>query len=184
MYVHIFKFFPQPLYSSHNYIVITMKKVPFLNRIVKQGNSLCVRVPNSAVKELDLKEGSEVAIEIVKTNYECNDEMINGYIDIMNKVKELNKFSNLQKRFFAIFNFKFLQETEGDPIKNKELAKKFWKESEKEFGRKFMTDFEEFANIIKEKVVIQEGSGTFVIKEEYRPEGYSDRVNSKKIIKN
>lgn len=89
------------------------RQVEFVNKVVKQGNSLCVRIPSTIKKELKLGEGKEIIVTIMPQEclYKYDDEMIQYLLNIAKKVKKLKRYNELKQRFFIILNFEFLKET-------------------------------------------------------------------------
>jgi antitoxin component of MazEF toxin-antitoxin module len=59
-------------------------KADFVNRVVRQGNSLCVRIPHGTIRKLDLKEGCQVLITITPQDFLsiCNEEVIQHLLRI------------------------------------------------------------------------------------------------------
>lgn len=49
-------------------IYIISLELKMLTNIAKWGNSLAIRIPQNIAKEIDLAEGSEVALEIIDGN--------------------------------------------------------------------------------------------------------------------
>ena len=74
-----------------------IKKFDFVNKIVKQGNSLCVRIPHSIVKRGNLKEGMEanVIISSPEEMYKYNEKNIQTLLKIINNfVKKVGFMSD------------------------------------------------------------------------------------------
>lgn len=149
-----------------------MKKIEFVNKVVKQGNSLCVRIPNTIKKELDLSEGIEIIMSITKQDkelYKYNEKNIQYMLDMANKVKKLDKYKEMKKRFFIILNYKFLEETISDDSNEmKKRQIKFIKEKKKEFGSKLIEEFIKFSTIFNKEAFITEKGGMIVPKSKYR----------------
>jgi len=146
-------------------------RIDFVNKIVRQGNSLCIRIPNSIIKEGEFREGQEIAMSIFleKNIYKYDEKTIKNLLKIANKIKELNKYNELQKRFFLSLIFTFLQETQAKNTEEREKKQsKFIADQRKEFGNKFIHDFLSFSEIFNKKAFITESDGTTVLKSEYR----------------
>jgi antitoxin component of MazEF toxin-antitoxin module len=147
-----------------------MKKFDFVNRIVKQGNSLCVRVPNNIVKQGNLREGMEanVIISPPEDMYAYTEKSADTLLKIANKVKKLNRFDELKKRFFIMLNFAFLKETiDVDMEEAKSKQMKFIDKKKKEFGEKIIDEFIDFATILNGEAYVTEGDVT-ILKSKYR----------------
>ncbi len=143
-----------------------MKEVHFVNKIVKQGNSLCVRIPNSIIKEGKLKGGMEVLMSIIpkSISYKYDPLIIEENIKLADQVKELDKYNQSQKRIFLILNFQFLEDTLEKGIENKEWVRHKYNE----FGKGFMDNFLEFEKTFNREAFITEKDGTTVLKPKYR----------------
>ena len=71
----------------------------FKNKVVKQGNSLCIRIPLSIVRELKLDTGDDVSLSIHKMDYEKYSRYYEeDLLFRINKVKEFDKYSNFLKK--------------------------------------------------------------------------------------
>lgn len=98
----------------------------FYNKIVKQGNSLCVRIPLNISKKLNIKNGTIVAINLINMDTESKNlpkELIDSYQEV------LKGFTNNEIREFL--NNLAIETTTGQEIcinnkykKFKELMKK------------------------------------------------------------
>lgn len=147
-----------------------MKPVGFVNNIVKQGNSLCVRIPNTIIKELDLKEGNEIVMLITahKNLYKYNEKTIQQLLKLSKRVKKLNGYNETTKRIFITFLFQYLDETTS-PDKKEENKRqiKFVKEKRRELGSKFINEFTRFAQIFNKEAFIMENNIP-ILKPEYR----------------
>ena len=139
-------------------------KAEFVNKVVRQGNSLCVRIPNSICKELRLNEGKEVSIAIIprESFYKYDEKTIQKLLDIAKKVKRLRKYKELKQRFFIILNFEFLKET----TQKKQI--KFIKEKSREFGPKIINEFIDWAMTFNKEAFITEKDGAIFLKSKYR----------------
>ncbi len=147
------------------------KTVDFVNRVVRQGNSLCVRIPAMVAKELKLDEGKDVLVSLMPQEviYKYDEEAAQYVLKVANKVKAMDKYSQIQKRFFIILNFQMLEETAAraeQEMKRKQLT--FFKEKKKEFGSKFINAFVAFEKIFNKEAFITEKDGTTILKPQYR----------------
>ncbi|MBN1502894.1 hypothetical protein JW930_05085 [Candidatus Woesearchaeota archaeon] len=142
------------------------KEVHFVNKIVKQGNSLCVRMPSSIIKEGKLEEGMEVVMSVVprKLEYGYDSKTIEKLIKISNKVSKLDKYTKIQKTLFLVLNFEYLKHTQEKKDKIDEFDK-ILKES---FGVAFARKFYEFETTFNKEAFITEDDGTTILKPEYR----------------
>ena len=145
--------------------------VEFVNRVVRQGNSLCVRIPAVVAKELKLDEGKEVLVSLMPQEVfsKYDEEAARYVLKVANKVKALDRYSQLQKRLFIMLNFQMLKETpakDENEMKKKQLA--FFKEKKKEFGDKFVNQFLEFEKTFNKEAFITEKDGTTILKPQNR----------------
>ncbi|MBI2075668.1 MAG: hypothetical protein HYT72_00280 [Candidatus Aenigmarchaeota archaeon] len=146
------------------------KKFDFVNKIVKQGNSLCVRIPNAVVKQGHLKEGMDanVMISPPEEMYKYSEKNIEILLKIANKVKKLDKHNELKKRFFIMLNFEFLKETTTPDRKETEKRQKeFIAEKRKGFGNKSIDEFIDFAMTLNKEAYTMEGD-VAILKPKYQ----------------
>ena len=146
-------------------------QIDFTNRLVKQGNSLCIRIPNSLIKEGNLKEGQEVALSlrIDKDIYKYDEETLQYLLNIANKVKKINGYDDLKKRLFIMLNFEFLRQTSNKDSEIQEKKQiKFIKEKRKEFGDKIIEEFLDFSKLFNKEAFITDKNGITILKQEYR----------------
>ena len=145
-----------------------MKDIKFVNKLVKQGNSLCVRVPSSIVKDGRLNEGMEVLMSIVpkEVNYEYGTKLINNLLKTSNKVKKLNKYNEMEKRLFIVLNFEFLKFSRGKNLEKR--GREFYDVLTSLFDKKFADKFIDFETTFNEEAFISEEDGTTILKPEYR----------------
>ncbi len=136
-----------------------MKPVYFVNKVIKQGNSLCVRIPNQIVKEQNLEKGDEILVNISKVSYEYDPDAIEHLLEISNKIPALDKYSKTQKRLFVILNFDYLE--------NLDKKENWFGKKNKEFGKEFMDIFLEFERTFQKEAFIEE-EGVYILKEKYR----------------
>lgn len=71
----------------------------FYNKVIKQGNSLCIRIPLKISKELDLEPGTIVAIDLINMDQETKklpNELIKAYKEVIEEfsIDELREFLN------------------------------------------------------------------------------------------
>ena len=132
------------------------KEIHFVNKIVKQGNSLCVRIPLAIVKEGKLKEGMEVLMSMIpkEIDYTYNEDYVKHLIKIADKVKELDRYSEFSKRLYILLNFQYLEQ--------------FISTIKKEFGHKFLTDFLDFEEIFNKEAFETGEEGIPILKKEFR----------------
>ncbi len=147
------------LYIKYNYIVIMVKKFDFVNKIVRQGNSLCVRIPSSIVKRGNLKEGMEANIIISPPAdmYSYNEKNIQTLLIIANKVKKLDKYPEIKKRFFIMLNFEFLKETtSSDKEETEKKQVNFINHKKEEYGESLINEFVDFAMTFNKEAYTKE----------------------------
>lgn len=147
------------------------KTVDFVNRVVRQGNSLCVRIPAMVAKELKLDEGKDVLVSLMPQEvvYKYDEEAAQYVLKVANKVKALDNYSQIQKRLFIMLNFQMLEETaarDEQEMKRKRLM--FFKEKKKEFGSKFIDEFVDFEKTFNKEAFVTEKNGTTILKPQYR----------------
>ncbi len=147
------------------------KTVDFVNMVVRQGNSLCVRIPAMVAKELKLDEGKDVLVSLMpqKVIYKYDEEAAQYVLKVANKVKALDNYSQIQKRLFIMLNFQMLEETaarDEQEMKRKQLM--FFKEKKREFGSKFIDEFVDFEKTFNKEAFVTEKNGTTILKPQYR----------------
>jgi len=143
--------------------------IEFVNKTVKQGNSLCVRVPSTIVQELKLKEGSEVVLTIKPMNYLKleSEKAVQQFLETANKIKKLDKYSDTKKKLFIILNYQFIKTFSiKNENKKKKAQTKFMKEKKKEFGSKLIDEFLDFAQIFREEAFAE--GDELILKQKYR----------------
>lgn len=147
-----------------------MKKDPyFVNKVVKQGNSLCVRIPHSVVKELALEKGNDVAIEISKIDYSQTDKHVEGFLNTIKNIKELKSMKPVKKRMFAVLLFDMLKKSQDTTEKKEEKKRiKVLKQYEKDFGKELIEEFYKFGDAVNKAATIIEKDGSVVIKPKFR----------------
>lgn len=132
-------------------------------KVVKQGNSLCVRIPNMIKKKAGIKEGIEVNITIEKVKMKYCQEDIEEILRLANKVAELNRYSEEKKRFFIILNLKFVEEVIGE---SEEEQLRFIEKMKDEFGHKLVGEWLLFERIFNE-VAFHTDKEFTILKEKY-----------------
>jgi len=121
----------------------------FVNKVIKQGNSLCVRIPFKVARELDIKENSVLYIEVVNMEkimpsypslleayqkipalrkYNLNEIM--GYVLAMNVEKSSGKATNKSEEYQK---FKKIVMKNKKQIKRNLFASETWKKNKKMF---------------------------------------------------
>ena len=146
-------------------------KIDFVNKVVKQGNSLCVRIPSTIVKEGGVKEGTEVLMTIhvpTHTIYEYTEENAKYMYDLAFNVKKLAMYDETKKRMFIALLFAYLKETRhGNPAKLRERETRFIKKARHEFGSRFVGEFVRFCTDFNKEAFIMEGD-VAILKKRYR----------------
>lgn len=146
------------------------RKFDFVNKIVRQGNSLCVRIPNSIVKQGNLEEGMDAHLQISAPEimYAYNEKNVALLLTIANNIKTLQKYDDLKKRFFIMLNFEFLKQT--SVVSEEESEQKqidFINHKKKEFGNKIIDEFIDFSIILNKEAYIMDGN-VAILKEKYQ----------------
>ncbi len=147
-----------------------MKKFDFVNKIVRQGNSLCIRIPSIVVRQGSLKEGMEanVIISPPEDLYKYNEKNISALIRIANKIKKLDGYDEFKKRFFIMMNFDFLKTTiKSDKEVTEKMQLGFIKKKKEEFGEKLISEFLNFSGILNREAFDTEGD-TAILKQKYQ----------------
>jgi antitoxin component of MazEF toxin-antitoxin module len=136
----------------------------FVNNVVKQGNSLCVRIPSIISKELGLKEGKEISVTVIprESFYKYDEKTIQKLLNIAKKIKKLRRYNELKQKFFIMLNFEFLKKT----VSKKQIN--FIKEKKKEFGSKIIEEFIDWAMTFNKEAFITEKDGAMFLKSRYR----------------
>ncbi len=113
-------------------------------QLVKQGNSLCVRIPKKVASSLKVSENDMVEIEIKKFERTPDKEYLENMLKVRKKFKELQKFSEEQIIVLAtlqrIQTFEILENKKYD----KEDLKKFDERIRKDFGKSMLNNYREF----------------------------------------
>lgn len=122
-----------------------MKNINFVNTIVRQGNSLCIRIPNIVIKTLKLSVKDKVKISINKVEENAIPlENLFKLAQNCRKLKELNRLSE-NKLFFYCFMLSRLAQV----LKyNKKKARIIEKQFEKDFGKKTVEEFAFFTKAL------------------------------------
>jgi antitoxin component of MazEF toxin-antitoxin module len=148
-------------------INVNVFKTPeFVNKVIKQGNSLCVRIPKSVVKAVNLKTGDDVAITLHKIDYD-NLQLYyeQNFVKEINEVPQLKKYSQTKKELYAKICFDILKKSrDPDPKVEQKNRKKVALELQKEFGKEFFDDYIKFADLINKYGPSKEEEGGFVQK--------------------
>ena len=137
----------------------------YSGKIVKQGNSLCVRVPNIVKKSLNLKEGVDVMISIRRTKYEFTNKHLEYLLKLANNVKKLDKFGEEKKRLYIHLNFRFVEKVLDKSPKTQD---KFIEQLRKEFGNPFINEWLEFEKIFEKEAVHTDKEGYTILKDYYQ----------------
>ena len=121
------------------------------NYLIKQGNSYCVRIPGSVVKEIGTEEGDAVILRIKKFKPELTEGALAAYYDMARKKKALGIFS---KDKITVMSTLFFNESKainevsgGKQMRSLAEGKRMMKASnkhreqiKKDFGEKFHQD--------------------------------------------
>jgi len=136
-----------------------------VNKVIKQGNSLCVRIPSHVTKQADLKVGDEVSLLLTPVkNYEYDEESAETFLKITKKIKKLRKFTEDKLRMFIIIHFRYLKEVYQ---KSMSQQKVYFNKLRKEYSSKFVDDYLYWAQTINKEAFIHSKDGTLVMKPEY-----------------
>ena len=124
----------------------------FINKVVRQGTSLCVRIPNNVVKGLNLKEKEEVIVRMKKLEIkELEPELIKEYFKLYNSKKELKKYSRTKFLLLISLSFyagKHMMKHNSTQEEVKNAWSKILSDIEKEYGTKILKEFEKFTILI------------------------------------
>lgn len=159
---------PEDLLMCCDYYVITMRsKLEFMNKIVKQGNSFCVRIPSSLMKEGSLREGSDIMITIYPedTMWDYDPESIMQMVRIANAIPEYDNISIEKKWLFLGMHWRWLKRTNLG--KNKDAEKKLYKSLKKEYGKKLFDEFRQWIKDFSKKAWTHK-ENTAILKPKYR----------------
>ena len=140
-------------------------QVNYSGKAVKQGNSLCIRIPNFVKKELDIREGNELIVSIQKAKMKYSEEYVSYMLKIADKVKKLDKYSQEKKKFFLRLNFDYVEESidENDEVKYKKIES-----MKKEFGSRLINDWLRFEEILNKESFETDRHGYTSLKKEFR----------------
>jgi antitoxin component of MazEF toxin-antitoxin module len=143
----------------------------FVNPLIKQGNSYCIRVPGNIVKETNAVEGDLIAVKAQKLDLTPKEEHLNRLFEKVRPIKELNKFSDEKlmvmlmlltrqgKLFLELKEYKTLISNEQiDAQKKKQYSDKvnqklgeLYVKIEKDFGKQFLEDYKYVTEIVGKK---------------------------------
>lgn len=139
------------------------KTYVFGNKVVKQGNSFCVRIPSYIAKQAKLKVGKNISV-ILETNQEFDEDYSASlFFKISKKIKKLKKFSDDKIRVFILIHFKFLKGALDESEKVKVL---FFKKLRQDYGDKLVGEYLEWAKLLQEAYIYSK-DGSFSVKPEY-----------------
>ena len=147
-----------------------MTSYNFVNNIIKQGNSMCVRIPSHIIKEGGLTEGmqAQIRIEPPEQLYTYNEKHIQTALNIANDIPSLKDIPELKKRVFIMMNFEFLKETtSSDQQEERERQATFLKKKRAEYGGKLIDEFLSFAQKLNQEAYVME-KGVAVLKKEFQ----------------
>lgn len=138
-------------------------KLGFINKAIKQGNSLCVRIPKIIRNQGKIEEGTEIYVEVTPQNfYKFDEESASKLFKISKNIKRLNRYSDEKKRLFIYLNFKFIEKiSENGKIKFIESIKE-------DFGEKMLKEFLDFEEVLNKEAFIHEKDGSLILKKKYR----------------
>lgn len=142
-------------------------KLEFMNKVVKQGNSFCVRIPSSLMKEGSLVEGSDVMITIYpeETKWDYDPDSIRQMVRIANAIPKYNNMSIEKKWLFLGMHWRWLKKTNLG--KDKKAEKKLYTDLKKEYGEKLYNEFRKWiADFALTAWTHKEG--TSILKAKYR----------------
>lgn len=142
-------------------------KLEFVNKIVKQGNSYCVRIPSSLVKEGSLKEGHNIMITIYPedTMWDYDPESIGQMVRIANAIPEYNHLSIEKKWLFLGMHWRWLKKTNLGKDKKAEIE--LHNNLKKEYGKKVFTEYRDWIKDFSKKAWSHK-ENTSVLKPKYR----------------
>ena len=128
----------------------------FSNKVVRQGNSLCVRIPSKIVKKLKIEENKEVLVKIGTLEMaELDPNIIEKYLELIKPIKKLKKHDRTKLLLLISLNFycgKHIKEN-WDTQENLEKAlNKVNSYIVKQYGKKILEEYNEF-NLLAGKQV-------------------------------
>lgn len=135
----------------------------FGNKVVKQGNSLCIRIPSYVAKQAKLTVGKNVAI-VLETNQVFDEEYSTHlFMNISNKFKKLSKYREDKIRVFILLHFKFLKEAMDE---NKKTKEQFFRKLKRDYSDKLVKEYIDWTKTIRDAYIYSK-DGTFIVKPEY-----------------
>ena len=147
-----------------------MKDPVFVNKIVKQGNSLCVRIPLTVVKELSLHKGNDVSVQMHKVDYKkLQKEYEEEFVKTINKIPDFKKMGMIKKKLFSTITFELLKKSQDIDEKKEEKNRiKIITQYEKELGKEIISDYIKFSKIFNKHATIIEKDGSVIVKPKFR----------------
>ncbi len=132
------------------------------NKLIKQGNSYCVRIPKKVVEELKVSEGDWIVLRLQKVNLELTQDVVNDLIKRALEINELKQFSKEKITVLGTMAFNesifILKQSKGlddDSKREKEFLTKKQKEYREkikmEFGAKIYKEYLFFIKQMQEK---------------------------------
>jgi len=139
----------------------------FMNYVVKQGNSLCVRIPKNISESMKLTETDSVKITIEKLGYEFYNKNYEEMKKRFIKVPEIMKMNLSEEKMLLYYQF-ILKEGERNHQYHKkalvdkgnkkagveefmkganEIRKEYHDKIKKEFGEKIYIEFNKFRGL-------------------------------------
>jgi len=142
-------------------------KLEFINKIVKQGNSFCVRIPNTLMKEGSLIEGRDIMITIYPqdTMWDYDPESIKQMVRIANAIPKYKNISIEKKWLFLGMHWRWLKVTNLG--KDKKAEKRLYADLKKEYGKKLYTEYSKWIKDYSDTAWIHR-EGTSILKPKYR----------------
>ncbi len=122
------------------------QRVGFGNSVVKQGNSLTVRIPKMASNALNLKEGDKIKVVISRPKgYFFSDRQIKKIIKECMKTKKLKSFGEEKIGVFISLMNLIINNRVTENIKEKGQEKRLTKQ----FGKKFVKEYKDFIKTLE-----------------------------------
>jgi len=135
------------------------------NYLIKQGNSYCIRIPSSVVKDMRAEEGDAVVIKVKKFNPELTAGALEAYYGLARRKKPLDKFSREKIMVLGTLLFnegKLIRDVNsGKQMRNESEGKKMLKvmnshreQIKRDFGEKTYNDYLFFVEQITEGIPV------------------------------
>jgi len=79
--------------------------IKIANPLIKQGNSFCVRIPSSVIKQMKAKRGDYMVMKVKKVDLELTEGVLEAYYKETRKCKKTSNFSREKVYFLGSIVF-------------------------------------------------------------------------------